>query len=357
MSDLFYLNARLRAMRGRLLAWADYEKLLASPGLSDIAVALRETPYGAFLESFRGDAAGVGKVDEALRWNFQATLSGLISLSGEETGEGIRLLLESWELQAIKAILRGKAAGLSAGEILETTVPTGLHEDAALQELCRQPNVRAVVDLLTTWRDPWGNPLSRAMKEFREPRDLFVLETALDRFRTGRAAERLREIRRPGRGDETEDALSLFLALSVDRANLSTALKALEDRIPAAECRRYYQPGGRIYGEKDFDRILSSKSVPEALGRAARSFFARELKEVSSLSSAVPLLVAVELQLDRALRRAMNSPIRRDPLGWGPLTGYLLDKSAEIRNVRMICRGRRAGITDSDLRGLLIFEE
>lgn len=357
MSDLFYLNARLRAMRGRLLVRADYEKLLASPGLPEIAAALRETPYGPYLDSFQGDAAGAGRVEEALRRNFQATLSGLLALSAGETMEGVRLLLESWELQAIKTILRGKAAGLSAGEILETTVPTGLHGEAALQELCRQPNVRAVADLLTTWRDPWGTPLSRAMKEYREQRDLFVLEAALDRFRAGRAAERLREIPRPGRGDETEDALSLFLALSVDRANLSTALKALEDRIPPVECRRYFLPGGRIYEEKDFDEILASKSLPEALGRAARSCFARELKAVSSPSAAIPILVAVELQLDRALRRAMNSPIRRDPLGWGPLAGYLLDKTAEIRNVRMIFRGRRTGIPDSDLRGLLIFEE
>lgn len=343
-------------MRGRLLAGADYERLLASPGPTEIAAALRETPYGPFLDSFGGKATEAGRVEEALRRNFQKTISGLLTISAGDCREGARLLLEIQEVEAIKTILRGKAARLPAAEILDATVPTGLHGEAALQELCRQPNVRAVADLLTTWRDVWGTPLSRAMKEYREPRDLFVLEAALDRFRAGRAEDRLREIPRPGRGEESEDALSLFLSLSVDRANLATALKAIEDRIPPGECRRYFLPGGRIYGEKDFEEIRSSKSLPEALGRAARSRLARALKNLLPLSSALPALAVVEVQLDRALLGAVKSSIRRDPLGWGPLAGFLLEKTVEIRNVRMIFRGKRAGIPDADLRNLLILE-
>lgn len=343
-------------MRGRLLARADYERLLASPGLNEIAMALRETPYGPFLGSFAGAARIEARVEEALRRNLQKTLAGLLAMSSGDCREGVHLVLEIREVEAIKTILRGKAARLPAGEILDATVPTGLHGESALQELCRQPHVRAVVDLLTTWRDPWGVPLARAMKEYREPRDLFVLEAALDRFQAGRAAERLREIPRPGRGEETEDALSLFLSLSVDRTNLATALKAVEDRIPPEECRRYFLPGGRTWREKDFDEIASSKSLPEALGRAAGCRFARGLDSLPPPSAAIPGLAVVETHLDRALLRAMKSTIRRDPLGWGPLAGYLLEKTGEIRNVRLICRGKKAGIPDADLKDLLILD-
>ena len=343
-------------MRGRLLVRADYERLLAAPGMTEIAAALRDTAYGPFLDSSRGEASDAVRAEEALRRNFQKTISGLLAMSAGDCREGVRLLREILEVEAIKTILRGKAARLPAGAILDATVPTGLHGEAALQELCRQPGVRAVADLLMTWRDPWGIPLSRAMNDYREPRDLFVLEAALDRFRAARAADRLREIPRPHRGEETEDALSLFLSLWVDRTNLATALKAIEDRIAPEECRRYFLPGGRIYRENDFDEILSSKSLPEALGTAARSRFARALYGRPAPSSAFPALVVVEAELDRALLGAMKSPVRRDPLGWGPSAGYLLEKSAEIRNVRMIFRGKRAGIPESDLKELLILE-
>ncbi|NJD61390.1 MAG: hypothetical protein FIA93_01545 [Deltaproteobacteria bacterium] len=356
MSDLFYLNARLRSMGSLLLARADYERLLSSPGLREIAIALRETPYGRFLDSVGAAASDTARMEEGLRRNFQETLSRLLSLSAGDCREAVRLLLSSWELQAIKTILRGKAAGLSPEEILASLVPTGIHGEAALQELCRQPSLRAVADLLATWRDPWGGPLSRAMKEYRDPRDLFFVETALDRFRTGRAARLLEEIRGGRGGDDPEDALRLFLSLSVDRANLMTALKSVEEGIRKDDRRIHFLPGGRIYSPRDFDRIRGAQSVAEALGIAARSTFARALKAVSSPFAGIPLLVAVEGQLDRVLLRAMRARMRSDPLGWGPLAAYLLNKTREIRNLRMIFRGRLVGLPDLDLREHLILE-
>ncbi len=356
MSDLYHLQARLRAMRGRLFARAGYDRLLASPDIPGIAAALRETPYGPYLGSSGGGISDAARIDEALRRNFQDALFRLHYMSSGECREGIRLLLETWEIQTVKTVLRGKASGRTAEEILSSAVPTGLHGEAALQELCRMPNVQAVVDLLATWRDPWSRPLSRAMKEYRSPRDLFVLETALDRFRAVEASARLRKVpRRPRR--EEEDALSLFLALVVDGANAATAIKVVEEGISPGDAGRYFLPGGRIYARRDFDRILSSKSVPDALERAAKFRFAKALRDIPAPPAGVPVLAAVERRLERALIRAMRAQVRQDPLGWGMAAGYLLDKACEIRNVRMIVRGRQAGLTDPDLKELLILPE
>lgn len=343
-------------MWGLLLARADYETLLSSPGLHGIAIALRETPYGRFLDSVGGAASDTARMEEALRRNFQETLSRLLSMASGDCREAVRLLLGSWELQAIKTVLRGKAAGLSPEEILASLVPTGIHGEAALQELCRQPNLRAVVDLLVTWRDPWGAPLSRAMKGYRDPGDLFFVETALDRFRAAQAADRLGEILRRRTGNDREEALHLFLSLSVDRANLMTALKAVEEQIRLADRRVYFLPGGWIYALRDFDRILASRSVAEALGVAARSFFARALRPPPSSLAGIPLLAVVERQLDRVLLRVMRARMRSDPLGWGTLAGFLLNKTREIQNLRMIFRGRLVGLPDPDLLEHLILE-
>lgn len=356
MSDLYYLNARVRAMWGRLLARADYERVLSAPDLRGIVAALRETPYGSFLGSGGGAASDAGRIEEALRRNFQQTLSRLLSVSGGDCREAAGLLLEVWELQAVKTVLRGKVAGLPPDEILAAVVPTGLHGEAALRELCRQPNLRAVADLLVTWRDPWGAPLSRALRRYREPADLFLVEAALERFRAGQAASRLPAIRRKGRGDDREDALLLFLSLAADRANLLTALKAVEERISLPDPREVFLPGGRIYALRDFERILSSRSVADALGRSARSLFARALKALPPALAGIPLLTEVEVALDRVLLRAMRGSIRADPLGWGMPAGFLLNKTRELRNLRTIFRARLAGLPDPDLTELLILE-
>lgn len=342
-------------MWGLLLPRAAYETLLASPGLHEIAMALRETPYGRHVDSVGGAAPEAARMEEALRRNVQESLSRLLSMSAGDCREAVRFLLGSWELQAIKTILRGKAAGISPEEILASLVPTGIHGEAALQELCRQPDLRAVADLLVTWRDPWGGPLSRAMKGYRDRRDLFFVETALDRFRAGRAASRLKEIR-GGNGGGRDDALGLFHSLSVDRANLMTALKAVDERIALADRRAYFLPGGRIYELRDFERILASPSVDDALGISARSHFARALKPPLSSLPGMPLVDVVERRLDLVLLRAMRAQMRSDPLGWGLLAAFLLNKIREVRNLRMIFRGRLVGLPDPDLMERLILE-
>jgi V/A-type H+-transporting ATPase subunit C len=356
MSDIFYLGARLRAMWGQLISRADYEKLLASPGPAAMAAALRETPYGRHLEASGAATSDASRLEEALRRNFQETLVKLLNVSGGECREAVRLLLGSWELQAIKTVLRGKAAGLPSEEIMASLLPTGIHGEAALQELCRQQSLRAVVDLLVTWRDPWGAPLSRAMKSYRDSRDMFLVEAALERFRAGEAAVRLRIMRRKEGGGGRDSALPLFLSLSLDRANLMTALKAVEERIPVTGKDAYILPGGRIYAQRHLDRILASQSVAEALGFAARSFFARELKAVQSPFAGSPTLVTVERQLEKSMLRAMMARMRSDPLGWGMLARFLLNKTREIRNLGMIFRGKLAGLPDSELMEHLVLE-
>ena len=182
-----------------------------------------------------------------------------------DCAEAVRLVLGRWEVQAVKTILRGKVSGASPAEILSSLVPTGLHDEAALEEMCRQADPRALAELMVTWREPWGRPLLRALPEYREPRDLAILESALDRCWFEQAAKRLREIRPSSPGADREDALSLFVSLSVDTTNLMTVLKEVEDRIVPANRDRYLLPGGRIL---DRERPRPDPGVADARGSA-----------------------------------------------------------------------------------------
>src|SRR5512141_775656 len=213
MSDLYYLCARLRAMRAHLLSRRELEGILTLPDLASIAAALRDSPYGQYMESTGGEMPEAARIEEALRRNVSQTLARLLAISSGDCAEAVRLVLGRWEVQAVKTILRGKISGASPAEILSSLVPTGLHDEAALEEMCRQADPRALAELMVTWRDPLGRPLLRALASFREPRDLAILESALDRTWFEQASSRLREIAHSSPG---EDALSLFVSLSVD---------------------------------------------------------------------------------------------------------------------------------------------
>lgn len=353
MSDLFYLNTRLHAMRAQFLSRREYETILALPDLSSIASALRETPYGQFIESTGGEVPEAARIEEALRRNVSQTLARLLAISSGDCAEGVRLVLGRWEVQAVKTVLRGLVSGASPAEILSSLVPTGLHDEAALEEMCRQADPRALAELMVTWREPLGRPLLRALPSFREPRDLAILESALDRCWFEQAAKRLREIQPSSPG---EDALSLFVSLSVDTTNLMTVLKEVEDRIVPVNRDRNLLPGGRIFDRNTLDRIRASPTLAEALQEAGRSLFRRPLAALPAPAEGIPFLAVVERQLERVLLRASRGLARVDPLGWGPLVSFLLDKLREVRNLRMIVRARLVDLPEAELGHLLILE-
>ncbi|MGE5189781.1 MAG: V-type ATPase subunit, partial [Gemmatimonadota bacterium] len=77
MSDLFYLNARVRAMWGALLSRNDYARLLALPDLKAVAADLRDGPYGRDVGPAAGTAPEAALIDEGLRRNVAAAFAKL----------------------------------------------------------------------------------------------------------------------------------------------------------------------------------------------------------------------------------------------------------------------------------------
>jgi V/A-type H+/Na+-transporting ATPase subunit C len=356
MSDLFYLNARIGAMRGELLSRQAYEQILLLPDLPAMITYLRETPYGRSVESVDEAASDVKRAEEAFRRNFSETLVKLFSISTGDCREAIQIFLQYWETQNIKTVLRGKNVRLPASEILPSLIPTGLHDEPALEELCRQPNLRAVIELMVSWHDPYGRILLVALEGYREPRDLFLLETTLDRHYFESAFRKLKQIGPIGPLSSGEDALSVFFGLLVDRTNLMTVLKVVEEQLTLTESDRYFLSGGRVYTLRDFVRLISSHDLQEALQLAAKPPFNAAIKNLQSSLDQPSFLSILERQLDRMILKRVHTMMRVDPLSVATVVSYLLEKIREITNLRLVFRGKLVNLPGSDLMQLLILE-
>lgn len=356
MSDLFYLNARVRAMWGGLLSRRDYARLLALPDIRAVAADLREGPYGRAVASAAGAIPEAALVDEGLRRNVSGTFARLHAIAAGDCRRAVEILLGFADVQAVKTVLRGKNARLSAAEIMPALVPAGAHDEASLEEMCRQPDVRAVVDLLATWRDPFARPLRRALADYREPKDLFLLEAALDGFWLGEARRRLSGIAGEGPQGAGPAPLTRFLEFAADRTNLMTALTAVEEGIVLADRRRYFLPGGRVFGADDFDALLSCRTVAEVLETADRSSFAGAFRNLPAPSGGIPLLSVVERRLERVLLRSVRALMRADPLSLATPLAYLVNKGREVANIRTIVRARASDLPEADVMELLILD-
>ena len=345
--DYDYLNARIRSMKGRLLTPQAFEGLIQKPDLEGVIPELEKTPYRAELERASVHYKGIHAVEEALRREMAKTFSRILAIArGDEAEKYVTLLLARWDVQNVKTILRGKAMHVPPAEILECLIPAGDLDEAALAELLKQTDVRAVVDLLATWRIPYARPLTRSIREFQETRDTAVLEYALDRFSFESSLEALQ-------GDSEDDRIMREMVTSeIEVVNLKTAFRLIRDGIALEEARGVLIDGGR---SPDTARVLSLIGTGN-IDQAAKMLDGTPYRFLSLIpgSAAKGGISAYEKELDRYLLRKGVSHFLKDPLSIAIAIAYIWAKHAEVTNLRVIARGKIAGITDKEIRGEII---
>ena len=123
--DYGYGNARVRAMKSRLLDARAYGDLLAATSIDMVIEMLVRTAYRETIEATLVKYGGVKCVAEALRLDLARTV-GRIKLFFEGRPRAlVALLLSRWDMRNLMAVLRGQARGVPAEEILDALVPAG----------------------------------------------------------------------------------------------------------------------------------------------------------------------------------------------------------------------------------------
>jgi V/A-type H+-transporting ATPase subunit C len=244
-----YVNARIKGMKRHLLDPSVYETLILKPDVESIIAELGNTAYKDEIEKASVQYNGIMCIEVALRRNFSAAFRKIFGfMRGDESEKYIKILLGRWDVQNIKTILRGKNIHISSAEIHECLIPVGELDDTTMVELLKQPDVKAVIDLLATWGISYAKPLTRNFKEYSEKRDLSILEYAIDRFYYKNA---LRAVK----GESYDDRLVREMIMTeIDVTNIKNVLKMIRDKIDIEEVRSYLIDGGISL---DSEKLLS----------------------------------------------------------------------------------------------------
>jgi V/A-type H+-transporting ATPase subunit C len=341
--DYDYLNARIRSMKGRLLSPASLEALIQRPDFGGVMAELEKSPYRGELERASVQYKGIRALEEGLRREMARTFSRILTIArGDEAEKYITLLLARWDVQNVKTILRGKAMHIPPTEILECLVPAGVLDEAALAELLKQTDVRAVIDLLATWRIRYSRPLTRSLSKFQETRDPSVLEYALDRFSCESSLEDLE-------GESDDDGIMReMVTAEVEVINLKTAFRLIRDGIPADEARGIIIDGGRSPDTGLVLSLIGAGSIEAAVRKLEGTpyHFLSRVPEAAAKAG----ISAYEKELDRYLLAKGVSHFLKDPLSIAMAIGYFWAKQAEVTNLRVIARCKMAGIPDKEIR-------
>jgi V/A-type H+-transporting ATPase subunit C len=308
IDDFGYLNARIRVRRSQLIPEGFFLEALHL-NFSELVKVLAESTYGPDLT---GDS--LADIDRAVMVHINRTVSDLPRLVSGKAQEAMTLLLMGADLTNVKTILRGKAFGWSADEILGHlgggTLPQGLY--GAMVEAPDPGSLAQVLSLS-------NHLLATALREaFRASSELLEMELSLDRSFYMATLRRTQELDQPYLAD--------FVRFEVDALNVTTGVKLSTVRFEG-ESDRFFLKGGRYVELSLFRRLANGELA--ALQDLSNTDF-RQLSDVRDLPS-------LERRL-RCILLAKAGEEAKDVLGAGLAIDYIQHKAWEGGRIRLLAR-------------------
>jgi len=351
MADYDYGNARLHAMKSRLLSNRELEALVNSGSLQGLISALTKTAYQKSVESALTRTTGMDCIEDALRNNLESTVGKIRSFYTDDAKAMVKIVLQNYDIHNLKAILRGLTKNLPAGEILRVLLPFGELKYPLLRELARMRNPREAIDTLASMGQPMAWPLITLRVE-HPGAQLFELALALEPWHYQESRRSLRTENR------LDGALSQALALEADLANVLTVLRFARDPSER-DLLQEYIGDERVNclligpGRITFDVLTEAchkDNVAGAIEALTDTALAPVLQAGLERFEQTQRLSDIEKQLKRYQLEWMANQIFRDPLGIGVVLGYIAIKTNEVGNIRWITRGIDLGLKAETIR-------
>ena len=356
MGGYDYGNARLRAMKSRLLSRQELDALAEAGTLKGLITALTKTPYCKTVEAALARSSGMDGIATAFRDDLVTSLGKVHSFYKDDAREMVAIVLRTYDIHNLKAVLRGLSTNATPGEILAALLPVGELKSDVLAELARSLEPRTAIDLLASMNSPFAQPLLNLRGE-HPGADTTQMELVLEQWGLREAKSFLESEYRSG------GILYKALNIDADLANLLTVLRFAHSPAERKFVRAWL-------GEEDLQQLLLGPgSLPfDLLVRAglqdtldaAVEIFAGNPYEASLRAGLKAHAQSGRLSdLERQLRHFrlewMAAQILADPLGIGMVLGYCALKVNEVSNLRWIVQGINLGSSAQAIRANLEF--
>jgi V/A-type H+-transporting ATPase subunit C len=333
VARLDFANARIGARRSRLLGASGLRDVLARTTLEARLEPIARAFGRAIVPELARGADPLGAIEATLQAVIRdEAVSILASVEGGAARRLLGAFLEVDAARAVKAILRGVAAGATLDRITAVAPPTPELDAERIRALAAATTVEAVADALEAAGSALAPALRAALPQ-RAGRGLLPLEVALDRA----AAERALEAARAPREDAR--ILRAHLRDRIDARNAETLL-VMRGAPAGADL---FVAGGRRLDEPEFLRLAAGDGGALEAGLAARF-------------PGADAALARPWSADRALEGALLAPLRREarvhPLSLAVPLLYLSERRAEARRIALVLRGAALGLPGDEILDL-----
>ena len=340
-----YATARVKAKKTHLLTQDNYPKLLMMD-LNEIGRFMGETQYKTEMSELASRYDGVNLIELGTSRNLARTYRDVIGFATGELRDIVVAYLRRWDYQNIKTILRGKYSGASLEDIQEDIVPAG---DLSEEYLLSLVGMEDPAEILDSLQKKHGIGISEdAFAQLEKETGLAAMEDQLDKAYYAQLLSSIKPKDKPKR---------LFLSYierEIDIVNLRTLLKLKQAGLPMDRISTYFIEGGYELGIKELNRLASVDSFESLLDELSKLSFYEEIKGGVELAKQTGSLSGIMLSLQKWQARQSEKFSNIYPLSVLPIIDYIIRKNNEVNNIRIIARGKAAGMDPDTINKLLV---
>jgi len=335
-----YPNARVRARKGRLFTEKQLSEIIESENIEEVKNYLRGFPdYAKYIDQY--------PIEKALNVQLAETYDLLARISPDNSKDAFEFLLRKWDIENIKSIIIAKEAGLSAEETLELVVPFGELSNR-LDTLIDAESVADIINALEGTDYP--KYLEDAIPVYEETGMLLPLEAALDKYVL---INLLKPVKTPE--DDNTALLHEYIGNIVDANNLKTIIRAKADGLRYEDIEPYMISDGYQIREWKLKDLMESEDISGVINGLEGTDYALPLTEALNEYSEKGSIAIFETALDKYVNKTAKNIALKSQFGIGPMIGFLHRKEIEIKNLKIIVRGKREqGFSPSMIKEMLV---
>ena len=340
-----YTYARTVVMRSLLFRKDDYNKMLKM-AFDEIAKFLQESHYRKEINEFATQYSGTDLLELSLNRNLAASFKKLMKISPHELGLLISEYAKRKDIEDLKTIIRGQFTKTDDKAVLASITGAGTLDYGFLVSLSRKDSIEEILRNnglvgFVLFKD--------ALKELSEKNSIAAIENVLDKFYYTKLMQFSETLPKQGR------LFRNFILKEIEILNLLTLLRLKKAKLPKDSINDFIIPSSPItakskiqyiLGVEDIDQI--SKILEAEYGNVV-SHGIEEFKKTNSL-------IALEIGLYRHLLRQSILFMHQNPLSVDVILGYMFAKDIEIRNLRIIIKGKQLGLGEQFIESQLILE-
>ena len=328
-----YVASRAKSRRKKLADLARMRQLI-NQSTDQLTASVSSMGYQDEVNLYAGKLSGADLVEAALTHNLESELENILSMCNGRIRDIVEIYTSRFEYQNAKVVLRSIVNNVDLEKVSNSILPELNQINTPwLKIIENSDDLRSAV--LQMRRKSFGSDLKSLSDDAR----LSDYEDALDRHYFKSAIKSL-AARDPG-----TRYLRDYLAMEIDHRNILNILEADSIGINAEEISKLLIIGGKILPSRSFSTIASGgRSALMDVLRSSSKFdmahfesLIEEVKKSRSLDSIVTWFKERE-------HKFMKKMSYLHPVSALPIVYYVAMKVQEVADLRIIVRGRFAGL-------------